>query len=55
MGGKNISFQTMRRILLKQRPEQGVLPAIHETEPEKAMIVLAAAVDKSAAKLLSFD
>jgi len=46
--GKKISYQTVRRILLKQRLEQGVLPAIQEPEPEEPITALAAAAVESA-------
>ena len=49
--GKNISYQTVRRILLKQRPEQGVLPAIREPEPEEPITALVAAAGENAKEL----
>jgi transposase len=38
--GKNISYQTVRRILLQPRPGQGVLPAVQPPEPEKALTTI---------------
>jgi hypothetical protein len=48
-GGRKISYQTVRRILLRQRPEQRVLPAVSRPEPTASMPVLVAA-DGAAAK-----
>lgn len=44
--GKKISYQTVRRILNKQRPEQQVLPAIQEPQPEESLAVLAVAAEE---------
>jgi transposase len=46
--GKEISYQTVRRILLKRPPEQEVLPSIKEPEPEAPLSALAVAVGESA-------
>ena len=54
--GKNISYQTIRRILLQPRPEQETLPPVQEAEPEKALAAIttvAAAAEVSAAGGLS--
>lgn len=45
--GKKISYQTVRRILLRQLPQQEVLPVIKEPEPEEPLSVLAAAAGES--------
>lgn len=49
--GKNISRDTVRRILLKERPEQGVLPAVREPEPEESIAALVPAVGENAKEL----
>jgi len=42
--GKKISYQTVRRILLRRLPQQKCLPVIREPEPETPLCVLAPAV-----------
>lgn len=49
--GKKISRDTVRRILLKERPEQGVLPAVREPEPEEPLTALVAAAGENAQEL----
>jgi transposase len=46
--GKNISYQTVRRILLGQQPKQGVLPTIREPELEEPISALVAAAGENA-------
>jgi hypothetical protein len=45
--GKNISYQTVRRVLLKRFPEQEVLPSMEELHPEEPCCALAAADGES--------
>jgi transposase len=40
--GKDISYQTVRRILLQPRPKQETLPPVQEPEPEKALTMISA-------------
>jgi len=47
--GKKISYQTVRRLLLKRLPEQEVLPAMKEAEPEAPPAALPVAENDSAA------
>jgi transposase len=49
--GKKISRDTVRRILLNERPEQGVLPAVREPEPEEPITVLVAAAGENEKEL----
>jgi len=49
--GKKISRDTVRRILLKEWPEQGVLPALREPEPEERITALVAAAGENAQEL----
>jgi transposase len=49
--GKEISYQTVRRILLKQRPEQRVLATVQEPEPEQILPALPTAPESSPEKL----
>jgi transposase len=46
--GKNISYQTIRRILLQPRPEQGVLPTVQDPEPEKTLTKITTDVSDTA-------
>lgn len=46
--GKKISYQTVRRILLKRLPQQEVLPAVKEPGPEEPIPALVAAVAANA-------
>jgi transposase len=46
--GKKISYQTVRRLLLKRQPQQDVLPSIGEPEPEVLPAAPAAAQVESA-------
>jgi transposase len=46
--GKPISRDTVRRILLKERPEQGILPAIREPESDEVIPALVAAAGENA-------
>jgi len=50
--GKKISYQTVRRVLLKRPAEQEVLPSIKEPEPEEAIATLASAVGERAEAVL---
>jgi hypothetical protein len=45
--GRTISYQTVRRILIKRLPEQQILPAVKEPEPEEPLAVLAADASES--------
>jgi len=45
--GKNISYQTVRRVLLKRSGEQQVLPSMEELQPEEPSSRLAAAEGES--------
>jgi len=49
--GKEISYQTVRRILLKQRPEQRVLATVQEPEPEQLLPALTTGPEASPEKL----
>jgi transposase len=49
--GKDISYQTVRRILLMDRPEQQVLPAVQEPEPDRPVIALVAAAGENVKEL----
>jgi transposase len=49
--GKKISRDTVRRILSKQRPEQGVLPAVREPEPEELITALVVAAEANVKEL----
>jgi transposase len=40
--GRKISYQTVRRILIKRLPEQQILPTVKQPEPEEPLAVLAA-------------
>lgn len=46
--GREISYQTVRRILMKQLPEQQTLPTVREPEPEEPLTALAVDVAESA-------
>jgi transposase len=49
--GQQISYETVRRILLKRPPEQEVLPTLEESEPEEPLSTLSTAIGAGAEDL----